>query len=154
MSRLRPRVVVAVLLAGALALLGGELLGGALDYGASTAREPCGGRPPHPGGGVDATVQRIVLSGLDGAACELGTTREELVLSLSPRTGRSIRWDDATIERAVRSGLRRAVDDAEARGSIGGTEAGILRGAIDHLPIRLLLEGGGSLRDLLERVLP
>jgi hypothetical protein len=146
--------VVAALLVAALALLGGELVGGALDYGRSTARNPCEARSPHPGRGVDATLQRVVLNGLDGAACELGATREELVLSLSPRTGRSVRWDDRTIERAIRSGLHRAVDDAEARGTLGGTEARLLRGAIDRLPVRLVLEGGRGLSNLLERVLP
>ena len=36
------------------------------------------------GEGLDATVQRIALDGLNGAACELGVTREDLVLSLDP----------------------------------------------------------------------
>lgn len=148
------RRIVGVLLAVTVLLLALELAVGAADYGRSKARNPCAPREPFPGSGLDAAVQRVVLNGLDGAACELHATREDLVLSLSPRTGKHIRWDEATIERAVRSGLRRAVDDAEARGTLGGTEAAILRAAIDRLPIQLLLEGGGSLRDLLEQVLP
>jgi hypothetical protein len=148
------RRIVGALLVGTVLLLVLELALGAVHYGDSKARNACAQRKPLPGGGLDAAVQRVVLSGLDGAACELGTTREDLVLSLSPRTGKHIRWDQATIERAVRSGLRRAVDDAEARGSIGGLEADVLRAAVDRLPIRLLLEGGGGLSDLLERVLP
>jgi hypothetical protein len=145
---------IATLLACAAVLLAGELAAGALDYGHTAARDPCGEHAPRPGHGVDAALQRIVLSGLDGAACELRMTREELVLSLSPRTGTRRRWDPATIQRAIRSGLRRAVDDAQERGTLGETEAEVLRAAIDRLPIRLLLEGGGDLRDLLERILP
>ena len=49
---------------------------------------PCTASPDtYPGDGIDATVQRIALGGLNGAACELGTSREGLVLSLDPEAG-------------------------------------------------------------------
>ena len=113
--------VLVALFVGAGALIGTELANGAVDAGALAVRDPCEPRPAFPGQGLDATLQRIVLDGLDGAACELGTTREELVLSLSPGSGvEPIPWTDATIERAVRAGLLEAIDDAERRGSLSG----------------------------------
>ena len=42
---------------------------------------------PYDGSGLDGAVQRIALGGLNGAACDLGVGREELVLSLDPDSG-------------------------------------------------------------------
>ena len=56
-----------------LALLGAELASGARDVGEYVAADPCAAGPdPFPGDGLDASVQRIALSALNGAACELG----------------------------------------------------------------------------------
>ena len=146
MPRRAALVVLALLLAGAGLLLGLELAAGARDYGTSASRPPCAPHPAYPGDGLDATLQRIVLDGLSGAACELGATREELVLSLAPSTVRpkDIRWDDATIQRAVRSGLVRAIDDAEDRGSLPGPVATVLRAAAERAPVAFLVERGTS----------
>jgi hypothetical protein len=142
-------LAVALLLAGACALIAVELSKGALDYGEQTVADPCQPREPFPGEGLDATIQRIVLNGLDGAACELGTTREELVLSFEPGTGvEPIPWDRETIERAVRSGLLRAVDDAERRDAIGGIVATVMREVIERAPLDLLIRGGTQLAEL------
>ena len=81
------RVGVAALGLVALGLLGAELAAGARDVGEFVAEDPCTAPPdPYPGDGLDASIQRIALSTLNGAACELGTTRERLVLSLDDRT--------------------------------------------------------------------
>ena len=116
----RPRMtpalaILAALLAAVLALVAVELGKGAAKEPGPKLANPCHSRPGRTGG-FDATVQRIVLDGLDGAACRLHTTREELVLSLAPETGVRRRWDDHTIEVAVRAGLLQAVDRAEQRG--------------------------------------
>jgi hypothetical protein len=132
----------------AAVLIAVELANGALDYGESEVADPCLERQAFPGEGFQATVQRIVLNGLDGAACELNTTREELVLSLDPELGRDVEWDRKTLERAVRSGLLEAIDDAEARGSIGGLEASILREVVERAPLDWLIRDGSSLADL------
>ncbi|HEU4355653.1 MAG TPA: hypothetical protein VFT27_08705 [Actinomycetota bacterium] len=146
-----PRGALAMLLAlalGAVALIGLELANGAVDAGALTVRDPCQPRPPFPGQGLDATLQRIVLDGLDGAACELGTTREELVLSLGPGAG-SGTWDDATIEQAVRAGLLEAIDDAEQRGSLGAIAALALREIVERAPVGWLVDGAQGIAGLL-----
>jgi hypothetical protein len=84
-------------------------------------------RASFPGSGVDGAVQQLALDGLDGAACRLHTTREELVLSFAPdiRT-KAIRWDRATIRAALAAGVSRSVDDAEARGGVVGIAARVV----------------------------
>ena len=142
--------LVALLIAAA-ALVGVEIANGAVDAGGLAVRDPCASRPPFPGQGFDATLQRIVLDGLDGAACELGATREELVLSLAPRSGSEpIRWDDETIERAVRAGLLEAIDDAEQRGSLNAIVAAILREVVERAPVQWLIAGGQGIADLFD----
>ena len=126
-----------------------ELANGALDYGESKVADPCVPRATFPGEGFQDTIQRIVLDGLDGAACELNTTREELVLSLDPDLGRNVDWDRETLERAVRAGLLESIADAEARDSIGGLAARLLREVVERAPLDWLIQGGSSLADLL-----
>jgi hypothetical protein len=141
-------VALAALGVAAAVLIALELANGALDYGESSVDDPCEPREALPGDGFQATIQRIVLDGLDGAACELNTTREELVLSLDPELGRDVEWDRESLERAVRAGLLESIDDAEARDSIGGLEAGILREVVERAPLDWLIQGGSSLADL------
>jgi len=142
------RVGLAALLAAALVLVAVELGKGAADPVSPALANPCRPRPAH-GGGLDATIQRIVLDGLDGAACRLHTTREELVLSLGPGTGFRRRWDRRTIEVALRAGLLRSVDEAERRGDVPGFVAGVLRRLVQSAPLDRLIEGGIGLRALL-----
>lgn len=149
MSRARQGyLALAALGLAAVVLIAVELSRGALDYGESIAADPCAQRQPFPGDGFEATLQRIALDGLDGAACELDTTREELVLSFDSELGGDVEWDEETLERALRSGLEEAIVDAEERGSIGGLEASILREVVSRAPLDWLIEGGGDLADL------
>jgi len=149
----RRQVAIATLVAlvvGAGVLIGAELANGAAHAGALAAQDPCEPRSAYPGEGLDAVLQRIVLDGLDGAACELGTTREELVLSLAPSSSAEpIPWDDETIELAVRAGLLEAIDDAEQRGSLNGIVAAFLRQVVERAPVQWLIDGGQSLAGLL-----
>ena len=142
--------VLVALFAGAALLIALEFANGATDAGSLAVRDPCAARPAFPGQGLDATLQRIVLDGLDGAACELGTSREELVLSLSPASKADIRWDDETIERAMRAGLLGAIDDAEQRGSLGGIVAALLRQLVERAPVQWLIDGGQGLAGLFD----
>jgi hypothetical protein len=140
--------ILAAVLASGIALIGVELGRGALSEPPSKLANPChprGGRT----GGIDATVQRIVLDGLDGAACRLHTTREELVLSLAPESGVRQRWDEHTIEAAVRAGLLRSLEEARRRGDVPGFAAPVLRRLIQTLPLDELVRGGIRLSGLL-----
>lgn len=140
-------LALAALALAAVVLIAVELGRGALSHGESKVEDPCTADVSFEGGGVDATVQRIALDGLNGAACQLGTTREELVLAFDEDRS-DVRWDRETIERAVRSGLLRAVDEAEERGDIGGLAATLVRELVERAPIDWLIEGGGSLAEL------
>jgi hypothetical protein len=146
--RARAIAALVALFAGAALLIVLEFANGAADAGSLSVRDPCAARPAYPGEGLDAVLQRIVLDGLDGAACELGASREELVLSLAPTSEADIRWDDATIERAVRAGLLGAIDDAEQRGSLNGIVAALLRQLVQRAPVEWLIDGGQGLAGL------
>jgi hypothetical protein len=142
------RAALAALLAAGVVLVAVELGKGALSDPLPKLANPCVPRDGRTGG-IDATVQRIVLDGLDGAACRLHTTREELVLSLAPEAGLHRRWDAHTIEVAIRAGLLRSIDEAQRRGDIPGFVAPLLRDVVRHAPIDRLVRGEISLRDLL-----
>ena len=133
-------VLVALLLSGA-ALIGVELGKGALDEPAPKIANPCQPREGRTGG-IDATIQRIVLDGLDGAACRLHTSREELVLSLGGGVGVTRRWDEHTIEVALRAGLLRSVDEAVQRGDVPSFLAPALRQLVESAPLDQLVRGG------------
>ncbi len=143
------RGVLGGLLAAAVLLVGVETAAGGVDLGRSTITDPCTTTTERSRGGFDGTLQGIVLDGLAGAACDLGVTREQLVLSfggsnLAPR----VDWDPATVEKAVRSGLVRSIDEAESRGSINGVVARLLRAVAERAPIEDLIRGAGDIRSL------
>jgi hypothetical protein len=150
-GRVAPAVAILLaLLAAAVALVLVELGKGAAGAGSGTVANPCRPRPPLSGHGIDATIQRIVLDGLDGAACQLGTTREQLVLSFGGGAGGpKLRWDRHTIEVALRAGLLRAVDEAERRGDVPSFLAPVLRRVIENVPLDRLIQGGITLSDLI-----
>jgi len=145
MKRLFALVAVAFLCGGTVGLVLIERSSGAADYGSRRPVSPCTApTDPFPGKGIDATLQRIVLSGLNGAACELGITREALLLSLAPKSGfDDVHRDRPTVERALRKGFDRAIDDAEKRGSLPGWAASALRFIVEKAPVDWLLNGAG-----------
>ena len=141
--------IVAALLASGAVLVVFELGKGALEEPSPKIANPCHPREGRTGG-IDATIQRIVLDGLDGAACRLHTTREELVLSLGGNSAvLPRRWDEHTVEVALRAGLLRSVDDAVQRGDVPGFLGSPLRSLVRRLPIDRLVQGSFSLSDLL-----
>ncbi|HEU4840651.1 MAG TPA: MFS transporter, partial [Ilumatobacteraceae bacterium] len=133
---------VAALGLAALGLVVTELANGARDVGQFVAEDPCTAAPdPYPGDGLDASVQRIALSALNGAACELGTTRERLVLSLDTNSGYAdVTWDDETLEAALQVGAHRAIDDANDRDAIPGWAAAALGFLVDRAPTGWLVD--------------
>ncbi len=107
-----PVRVLAALLAAISLLIVAELALGAVDFGETRIADACTTDAAFDGGGLDGAIQRLALSAISGAACELGTTREELVLSLVPAAGATnVRWDKETINRALRKGVERAAED-------------------------------------------
>ena len=139
--------ILAGLLAAAVVFLAIELGTGAWSFGEVPRENACTATAPSLGGGVDAAIQRIVLDGLNGAACRLHITREELVQSLGGSNTSG--FSDEQIQSAVRAGLVRAVDESENRGDLPGVLASLLREAAKHAPVKFLIEGGTSLTGLL-----
>jgi hypothetical protein len=123
-------------------LLAGEQATGARDVGRYRPVAACTAPPSaYPGSGLDGAVQRIGLDALQGAACELHTTRERLVLSLDSQSKLGdVAWDRPTLERALKAGAHRAIDAADERGSLPGWGATALGWIVDRAPIDWLVE--------------
>jgi hypothetical protein len=116
----RGTVALALLGVAATALIALELSLGALSFGEPHLADPCTGKPAFAGGGLDGAVQRFALAVLAGAACDLHTTREELVLSFVPQAGTTrIRWTRPTIDAALAAGFDRAARELAGSGLAG-----------------------------------
>lgn len=132
-------------LAVGAALLGLHLSAGGAHYRPTAVADPCQARAWRQPDGAAELAEQIALSALDGAACDLGVPREELVLALESREtlrafGRARGLDEADLEDRLRSGLHRAVADARRADAIGAVEAAILDAAVDRLPLDALLD--------------
>jgi hypothetical protein len=124
MTTRKGRVVLALLGAAAVALIAIELSLGAASFGQPRLADPCTATAGASGGGIEGTVQRFARATLDGAACELHTTREQLVLSFVPGAGTGrVRWSRQTIDRALRAGLKRASHELAGSGLAGSALA-------------------------------
>jgi len=120
MTTARGRTVLSVLGLAAAALIVLELALGAVSFGRPQLADPCTTQAVASGGGIDATIQRFARATLDGAACQLHTTREELVLSFVPSAGtKRIRWNRQTIDNALRAGLDHASHELAGNGLAG-----------------------------------
>jgi hypothetical protein len=120
MTTSRGRVILALLATAAVVLIVLELAAGATSFGQPHLADPCTARSAQTGGGVSGVVERFARATLNGAACKLHTTREELVLSFVPSAGtRRIRWDRATLDSALRAGLDHAAHEVAGNGLAG-----------------------------------
>jgi hypothetical protein len=133
--------------AAALALILLYTALGGLSFKPLAVRDPCDSRPGvwKDVNGATEIAQAVALSAVDGAACQLGITRETLTLALTSRSnlddfGRSYHISESRIEKALRDGLGRAVSDAEDSDAINGIEGAILHQALDRLPLDRLIE--------------
>ncbi len=143
MTRRQAGLALAALAAAAVVLVVVELALGAIHFGETRIADPCTAKPElHEsgiGGAIDAEVQRFALAGLNGAACTLRTTPEELVLSFVPAAGtKTIRWDRKTIEDALHAGFDKAFDEVESQGIAGLVIGRILRTIVGD-PLEYLL---------------
>ena len=140
----RSAPVLGALVAVAAVLVPYAALGGA-SYSPTPVADPCAAREWRDPDALTEALEQVVLSALDGAACTLEVSREELVLALRSDASldafareRGLSRSDA--ERALQDGVSRAVDDAEEAGALPGFAAALVRRAAENLPPRLLLE--------------
>jgi hypothetical protein len=130
--------LVAAVVVPYLALGGGR-------YEPTPVADPCQTRERPEAEGLAETLEAIALAGVDGVACELGVSREELVLALRSEEALSEfseeqGLDREELEQAISDGLVRAVDEAEAAGSLPGLVAPLVRRAAESVPPWLILE--------------
>ena len=133
-------MTIRALFAAAVVVIAVELILAAV-HAPVRVDHPCASRTLFPGHGVDAATQRVVLDGLGRAACRLGVTREELVLSLAPQTGTRLHRSPQRVERALRAGLEEALEASRDRGEIPGLLAFVLRELVRHAPLDRLVRG-------------
>jgi hypothetical protein len=149
----RGAATIVVACSASVALVVVYLLLDGASYKPAAVADPCLQRPTIAFSGVAESVEQVVLSAADGAACALGASREDLILSLRSEDdleafARRHDVDQDALERAVRDAIVRAVDDAESTDSISSSLAGVLRTAAENFPLSLLLSlirGGTSL---------
>jgi hypothetical protein len=128
----------------AVALVVAYLALGGASYAPAQVADPCVPRDWRDPQGIEEVAEQIALSGLDGAACELGVSREEMVLALAnsesrERFAREHGISDERLEQLVREGLLRAIDDAEQADALNPTIADLLRGIARNVPVDELL---------------
>lgn len=145
MSVRRDWLVVAVATVASLALVGAYLAAGGSSYAPAQVQDPCEPREWRDPGSLEEIAEQFSLSALDGAACELGVTRETLARALATQRARerfAERYgvSDAELARAIRAGLVRAVDDAERAGAIPPLLAGPLRETVRRIPLDQAIE--------------
>ena len=129
----------------AAALVLGYLALGGASYAPAKTGDPCAARDWRDPGGLEEVAEQIVLSALDGAACDLDVSREEIVLAFASRDSlerfaREQGISDAELEELARSGLVRAIDDAEQADALQPLLADLLRGLARRIPVDELLD--------------
>ena len=132
-------VVASVLLVGAYLAAGGS------SYEPEKVQDPCQPRAWSDPGTLAQIANQFTNSAPDGAACQLGVTREALARALATPEGRerfTERYgiDDAKLAAAVRAGLLRAVDDAEEAGALSPILAVPLRATLQQIPLDQAIE--------------
>lgn len=141
----RAQVLVGGAIAAAAVLVGVYLAAGGASYTPEKTQDPCESRAWSNPEGLQEIAQQFTLSALDGAACQLGVSRETLARALATPEGRerfTERYDigDRQLARAVRAGLLRAVDDAEEAGALSPLLAGPLRETLRGIPLDQAIE--------------
>ena len=156
--------ILAASILASIALIVTYIFAGGLDYKPTPVADPCDARAWTEPSGFEDTAQQLALSALDGAACELGVSREELTRAIATPESQTEFLErndisDGEFADALRSGITRAADDAEDAGAIDPLIASGIRTAVRVLPVEQLvpllqdasslLDGGAGLNDLL-----
>jgi hypothetical protein len=151
------RFLVIAAIVASLALVVAYLAAGGSSYEPAKTQDPCKPRPWTEPEGLQEIAQQFSLSALDGAACELGVSRETLARALATPQSRerfTKRYgiDDAELARAIRAGLLRAIGDAERAGALNPLLAAPLRATVRQIPIDQAIELIKDARSLLNNL--
>jgi hypothetical protein len=151
----RGSLLVGVAIAVSLALVGAYLAAGGASYTPAQTQDPCKDRPWRDPEGIQQIAEQFSLSALDGAACQLGVSREALARALATPASRESFMQrrgigDPELVRAIRAGLLRAVDDAERAGALNPVLAAPLRATLRQIPPEQAIELIQDARSLLD----
>ncbi|GAA1734984.1 hypothetical protein [Aeromicrobium alkaliterrae] len=136
--------VTAVLLV--VAVVGVQLLNGGGQFEPLRPADACAERDvTAQADGIEGLTERLVLLGIDDAACALGVSREELTLDLA----QSEEPTDAQVD-AVRAGLLSAVQEMKADGTLPPASA-LVDEALESADLNSLLKA--AIRVLPDRVI-
>lgn len=159
MSERRDRgfLLVAGSIAASVLLVGAYLLAGGSSYAPAKTQDPCKPRPWRNPEGLQQIAEQFSLSALDGAACQLGVSRETLARALATpaareRFAKRYGIGEAELAKAIRTGLLRAVNDAERAGALNPLIAGPLREAVRSIPLPEAIELVRDARTLLDNL--
>lgn len=139
------RVLVIGSILASLVLVGAYLAAGGSSYEPKQVQDPCQPRPWSDPQNLGQIANQFTISALDGAACQLGVSRETLARALATPEARerfTERYgiDDEKLAKAIRAGLVRAVDDAEEAGALSPLLALPLRRAVQSIPLEQAIE--------------
>lgn len=153
----RGGLLIGVAVVASLALVLAYLAAGGSSYEPAKVQDPCKDRPWRDPEGLAQIAEQFSLSALDGAACELGVSRETLARALATpesreRFAQRYGIDEAELARAIHAGLLRAVDDAERAGALSPFLAGPLRSTLRQIPIDQAIELVQNARSLLDNL--
>lgn len=171
--KLSGTLLIVAAIAASLLLVGAYLAAGGSSYEPKQVQDPCQPRPWSNPETLGQIANQFTISALDGAACQLGVSRETLAQALATpeareRFTKQYGIDDEKLARAIRAGLVRAVDDAEEAGALSPILAAPLRETLQRIPldqaIEIINDAQGFLgdvesflgpaSDLLEQLLP
>ena len=143
--RSRGFLLVAGSIVASLILVGAYLAAGGSSYEPEKVQDPCKPRPWSNPQSLSEIANQFSVSALDGAACQLGVSREELAQALATPEARErfkqkYGIDDEKLAKAVRAGLVRAVDDAEEAGALSPLLAVPLRETVQRIPLEQAIE--------------
>jgi hypothetical protein len=172
-GRLRGQVLIGGSILAVAILIGAYLAAGGSSYTPEKSQDPCEHRAWSNPQSLEEIANQFSISALDGAACQLGVSRETLARALATpeareRFTRRYGIDDEKLARAIRAGLLRAVDDAEEAGALSPLLGGPVRATLERIPLDQAIEliddassllGNaqsflGPAGDLLEELLP
>lgn len=144
-GNLSGKVLILGSVVAALVLVAAYLAAGGSSYEPEKVQNPCQPRPWSDPQSLGQIANQFTISALDGAACQLGVTRETLALALTTQERRErfekrYGIDDEKLAKAVRAGLVRAVDDAEEAGALSPLIAAPLREALRRIPLEQAIE--------------
>jgi hypothetical protein len=153
----RGNLLIGVSVLASLALVLAYLAAGGSSYAPAQVQDPCQDRAWRDPEGLQQIAEQFSLSALDGAACELGVSRETLARALATPESRerfAERYGigDAELARAIRAGLLRAIDDAERAGAINPLLGAPLRAAVRQIPVDQAIELIQDARSLLDNL--